>query len=270
MIRMMTLGSALGALALLAGLTTIRGAGTHAVRLAAPAQPALLSGRGAAHLGRAMAPRIRLGNGYSSNWSGYDVTGSGFTGVAGQWIVPSAVKDPICSATTTYSSCWVGIDGDTSNTVEQCGTEQDYSNGQPSYYAWYEMYPKYPVILPNPVAPNDTIKASVQYTGGGSFTLSLTDVSKNWTFSTRQSAKKARLASAEWIMEAPSNVFGVLPLADFWTGGFNTVNFGNCAWSGPAAVPQSITMVDSSLNPKATPSASWGGGNFSVTYEKCQ
>ena len=43
----------------------------------------------------------------------------------------------------TYSSVWVGIDGYSSNTVEQIGTEQDVSaNGKTSYYAWYEMYPQ--------------------------------------------------------------------------------------------------------------------------------
>ncbi|MFZ0417228.1 MAG: G1 family glutamic endopeptidase [Candidatus Sulfotelmatobacter sp.] len=59
---------------------------------------------------------------YNTIWAGYAVTGSGFTQVQGSWIV-TAVD---CTKTpNTDSSEWVGIDGWSSNTVEQTGTDAD-------------------------------------------------------------------------------------------------------------------------------------------------
>src|SRR5262245_57953564 len=85
-------------------------------------------------------------NSTSTNWSGYANTSSTtkFTDVKGTWTQPTAT---CTSRETSYSSFWVGIDGDTTNSVEQTGTDADCSNGTPTYYAWYEMYPKFPVNL---------------------------------------------------------------------------------------------------------------------------
>src|ERR1700758_2409666 len=69
----------------------------------------------------------------SENWSGYAVTGSAFTSAHGSWTVP-AVN---CSQTpNTYSSFWVGIDGYSSSTVEQTGTDSDCSGSSARYDAW--------------------------------------------------------------------------------------------------------------------------------------
>jgi hypothetical protein len=75
---------------------------------------------------------------YNTIWAGYAVTGSDFTQVQGSWIV-SAVD---CTKTpNTDSSEWVGIDGWSSNTVEQTGTDADCIGKTPYYYVWYEFYP---------------------------------------------------------------------------------------------------------------------------------
>ena len=57
-------------------------------------------------------------NSTSTNWSGYANTSTTtqFTDVKGTWTQPSATCS---SGQTAYSSFWVGIDGDTTNTVEQ-------------------------------------------------------------------------------------------------------------------------------------------------------
>ncbi len=102
----------------------------------------------------------RITNSTSSNWSGYAVTGSRFTSVSASWTQPTAK----CSG-TAYSSFWVGLDGDTSNTVEQTGTDADCSGSTPQYYAWYEMYPKFPVNLSGTVRPGDHLSASVTTNG---------------------------------------------------------------------------------------------------------
>src|SRR5207245_6887560 len=126
------------------------------------------------------------------------------------------------SCANSYSAAWIGIDGDNSSTVEQCGTDQDYLNGQPQYYAWYEMYPKALQILSPttyPVAPGDNIQAEVQSLANGQFRLTLANDGASgghpsWSFATTQKLNQAKRTSAEWIMEAPWSG-GVLPLADF-------------------------------------------------------
>jgi len=42
----------------------------------------------------------------------------------------------------TASAIWVGIDGSSDRTVEQIGTEQDWSMGAPVYYAWLRCIPR--------------------------------------------------------------------------------------------------------------------------------
>jgi hypothetical protein len=57
----------------------------------------------------------------SITWSGYAVsTGAG----------------TVSPTVSGYSYAWVGIDGVTTNSVEQIGTDSDYVGGQAHYYAW--------------------------------------------------------------------------------------------------------------------------------------
>src|SRR5215472_3488086 len=88
-----------------------------------------LPNSGARPVHRDIIIRERHGNQVtSSNWSGYAVTGAkgSVSDVTGSWIVPTMD----CSTTPTgYSAMWVGIDGYSSNTVEQIGTESDCVNG---------------------------------------------------------------------------------------------------------------------------------------------
>jgi hypothetical protein len=204
-------------------------------------------------------PNHKITNSTSSNWSGYDVTGGRFTSVSASWTEPTVS----CSGGTTYSSFWVGLDGDTSNTVEQTGTDADCSGATPQYYAWYEMYPKFPVNLTQPVKPGDSLSASVVTDGVGNFTLTISDATQKWTYQTSAKLKNANLASAEVIAEAPSSRGGVLGLANF-----GTVNFTHAMANGVAldSLPNldPITMVSGSTV-KATPSTI-KSGSFSVTW----
>jgi Peptidase A4 family len=204
-------------------------------------------------------PNQKVTNSSSTNWSGYAATGSRFTSVSASWTEPTVV----CSA-TAYSSFWVGIDGDTSGTVEQTGTSADCSGSSPQYYAWYEMYPKFPSNLSNPVQPGDAMSASVSTDGVGRFTLTISDSTQRWTFTTTQRLKSAALASAEVIAEAPSSRSGVLPLANF-----GTVNFANATANGVSLAtlnPDAITMVSGSTV-KAQPGNISSSGSFSVTWK---
>ncbi|MGO9112465.1 MAG: G1 family glutamic endopeptidase [Thermoguttaceae bacterium] len=159
----------------------------------------------------------------STNWAGYaaatdlnqPLSGS-VSAVSGSWHVPA-----VTGTGTAYSAVWVGIDGYTSSTVEQIGTESDLVNGQPRYSVWYETYPQSSVnITTMTVSPRDSISASVQYVASGAyagqFKLTITDTSRaNDSFTTYQIAPQAQRSSAEWIVEAPSSNSSVLPLANF-------------------------------------------------------
>jgi hypothetical protein len=208
------------------------------------------------------APNHKVSHSTSTNWSGYAVTGATYTSVSASWTQPTVN----CSVTPTgWSSFWVGLDGDTSNTVEQTGTEADCSSGRAVYSAWYEMYPKFPVNFSNPVSPGDHFTASVTTDGRGSFTLTLVDTTKGWTQTNVARLKHARLSSAEVIAEAPSSSGGVLPLADFGTVGFSsaTVNGATLTGSTPGLDP--ITMVSGSTV-KAKPS-NINNGSFSISWQ---
>ena len=208
------------------------------------------------------APNHKINHSTSTNWSGYDVTGGTYTSVSASWVQP-AVN---CSVTPTgWSSFWVGLDGDTSNTVEQTGSEADCSSGRAVYSAWYEMYPKFPTNFSNKVAAGDHINASVTTDGRGSFTLALADTTQGWTQRTTQRLKHARLASAEVIAEAPSSSGGVLPLADFGSVGFTSANVNGAALTSSTPGLDPITMASGSTV-KAKPS-NIGNGSFSISWQ---
>ncbi len=148
----------------------------------------------------------------STNWAGYAITSApgSVSAVSGTWTVPRLTND-----IHGFSATWVGIDGYSSRTVEQIGTEADFIGGQDHYSAWYEMFPRPAVVIDLPIRAGDQITASVTYTAGG-FTLSLQDTTSGGSFTktTEALAATAKRSSAEWIVEAPS-AGGVLPLADF-------------------------------------------------------
>jgi hypothetical protein len=210
---------------------------------------------------------------YSTNWSGYAVAETAknsVSAVSGSWNVPKVSA----KSTSGYSADWVGIDGYSSNTVEQLGTEEDTAytathDGTPQYYAWIEMYPGPSWIISGTVEPGDAISATVQFVGSSytrytaqgnaagvftgntvtttktlndNFQLTLNDSTQNWSFATIQSVanQSDQRNSADWIVEAPSGG-SVLPLANFgsvtFTSAMATINgVAGSIGSNPAAV----------------------------------
>ena len=82
------------------------------------------------------------GTAVSSNWSGYAVSGATFATVSGAWTQPAA--DCSSASSITASAFWVGLGGnsETSNALEQTGTEADCNaDGNATYSAWYELVP---------------------------------------------------------------------------------------------------------------------------------
>lgn len=198
----------------------------------------------------------------SMNWSGYAATGGRFTSVSAGWTQPAVT----CTAQNTFSSFWVGLDGDGTQSVEQTGTEADCSGGAAAYSGWFEMFPNAPVFYNNPVKPGDAMSASVTTSGSGSFTLTLTDNTQGWNQVTTQTSATAQLGSAEVIAEAPSTAAGVEPLSNFGTVSFANATADGAPIGGNASL-SALTMVSAAGVTEATPSALTGGNAFSVTWD---
>lgn len=210
----------------------------------------------------------------STNWAGYAVQTNlnapqpgAISAVAGSWIVPA-----VTGRGTSYAAIWVGIDGYSSNTVEQIGTDSDIVNGVPVYYAWYEMYPNPYVTIPGFRArPGDFISAQVFYSGGY-FTLHIANHTSGQSFAVVQTMPGAERSSAEWIVEAPSSDFGVLPLANFGTmtifGAKATVNGRFGAIDSAGAQNATINMTArGTLEAATSPLAdNASGSSFQVTF----
>src|SRR5438876_35528 len=219
-----------------------------------------------------LAPRAHDGSFQSTNWSGYAVTGASgsVSDAKGSWTVPAI--QGTCPSTNQYSSFWVGIDGFSSGTVEQTGTDSDCQNGVPTYYAWFEFFP-HPLFLINglTITPGDHMTAEANF--NGRFTVTITDTTTGVSFSTSAKVHSAQRSSAEWIAEAPSSSGGVLPLADFGTVSFSadtaTLNGGTGTIGSFGSNVQVITMVSNSGAVKAQPSSLSGtnGDSFSVMWK---
>jgi hypothetical protein len=212
----------------------------------------------------------------SANWSGYAVTyangTTAFSNVGGSWVEPTAT----CSGNQQQdASFWVGIDGfqKTAKTVEQIGTDSDCNKatkkvpGGPTYYAWWELYPKLPVNLSSatfPVTPGDTMTASV-VRSGGSFTLTIQDITTGRTFSAPGETPTTTPAgsSAEWIAESPTS-----KLADFGIVSF----FGAAADGAPinssSFVENQIDMTKGKKTIRAATSPLIAGTGFNVTWRR--
>jgi Peptidase A4 family len=165
-----------------------------------------------------------VANATSSNWGGYAVsTANGAVSmVEGSWIEPAV--NGSCPSANEYAAFWVGIDGYSSSTVEQTGTDTDCSGGAPQYYAWYEFYPAGSVTISSlTLHAGDVISAKVSY-ASGKFTIKITDVTAGGTFTKSQAVSGAKRSSAEWITERPSICATTCSLAKLTN--FGVVDFG--------------------------------------------
>ena len=153
--------------------------------------------------------------------------------------------------------------------MEQVGTEEDFVNGNPVYYAWWEMYSSgdqqpEQVISSMTVEPGDSITASVQYISSGAhagqFYLSIVDNSRaNDSFSTYETSSQtqsplAQRSSAEWIVEATTvnGTIATLP------------NFGSVTFTNATAV---INGVSGPINAASWQSLAVNLASNGVTYD---
>jgi hypothetical protein len=226
-----------------------------ALALGAAAAPAAASVNSADHL-----ISHQHNASYSSNWSGYAETGSGYSSAAATWTVPSVSP----TSSPTYSSAWVGIDGDGNSNLIQTGTESDYVNGQAQYSAWWEILPRYSVTIPGiTIRPGDSITASVARSSGNSWLISLTDntTGKSWSATKTYTGPGA---SAEFVQEAPTVGGSQSAVAHFSTFSFSNLKVNN---ANPGLVSSEKIILRQNGIDYSTPSDPNATGNgFSVSY----
>jgi hypothetical protein len=253
---------------------------------------AVVSTAGSAATGRP-ALQLRLQHGLersngtetSSNWAGYAVTHrKPFTSVTGKWVQPIASCADLSS---TYSAFWVGLGGFSANSfaVEQTGTLANCSGGSPSYTAWYELYPKPPVMLRAAVHPGDTLSATVSV-NKKTVLIRLKNVTTGKLFTKRIHMNRPDLSSAEWVAEAPSGCdsagnCSTLPLTNFGTVAFShgtaTVNGHKGRISDPVWSETTIEL-HGDLNDPNNPSQAGAnaipravgpdGGSFAIDWQQ--
>ena len=135
---------------------------------------------------------------YSSNWAGYAVAGGPYSSVGAQWTVPAVSV----SYRRSYSAQWVGIDGFTSRSLIQAGTEADYFNGATHYSAWWEILPAPAVTIRTlSVRPGDRMSVTITRVSSGRWRIVVKDARSGSYATTR--AYTGSASSAEWIEEAP-------------------------------------------------------------------
>ncbi len=205
----------------------------------------------------------------SYNWSGYadtSTTPGTFTGVSATWRQPATR----CTPEQELTAYWVGLDGYSTQTVEQDGTLAYCFEGVAYYYSWWEMYPGASVTVGSTVQPGDVISASVKRSGT-SYKLSLTDFNNPAnSFSTVQSCTSCENESAEWIAERPAFPIGITPLTFFRT--WNPVaavetSDGARGTIGTGPSPAQITMFDATATyPLDNVSGLFAGGSSFVAH----
>jgi hypothetical protein len=208
----------------------------------------------------------------SSNWSGYAVIGADFTEARGSWVVPSVD----CSgARNSSASFWVGIDGWDNGTVEQTGTDSDCDGLRPTYYAWYEFYPKPGVTITSvPVKPGDKMSAAVDY-NGAEFVVTITNQTTGASHSASSEVPGARRNSAEWIAEANGSYglsdFGIAQFGEDSTEANGTNSATDSTTTGPIRrfgkrVQESIMVSDQNVLEAVPSRISPDGTSFTVTW----
>ncbi len=219
------------------------------------------------------------GTSSSTNWAGYAVLGTSFTSAKASWTVPTATCTGVKG--DEYAAFWVGLDGYSSSTVEQTGTDSDCVGTKAKYYAWYEFYPHPSIEITSlAVSPGNHMYASVTYSGS-EFTITITNETTGKSYTKSSTVSGAKRSSAEWIAEAPccTSGGGILPLSDFGTvlfgedtSGVSSTNYAtDSTTSGPIGSFSSIeqiTKTSSSSSPQTATctTLSSDGTSFSCTW----
>jgi hypothetical protein len=150
----------------------------------------------------------------STNWSGLEDWGQQFTGVSGDWTVPTSNPTQGPNDTGTYKpedmSTWIGVDGDPTfqdsddPSLIQVGTDSPSQTGTTDgYETWYELLPGFeiPLFL---VHPGDQIEAVITETAQSPdiWEVAIEDVTTGVAWSDSGITYDSPGDTAEWVQEA--------------------------------------------------------------------
>jgi hypothetical protein len=227
-----------------------------------------LTGGGIVHIVRGLGAGVNTNQ--SSNWSGYNIgadypqvpTGTLFTSVSGEWIVPKATEHG--KNTAEDSATWVGIGGGcvddsctaTDNTLIQAGTEQDVSkSGKASYGAWWEIIPETETAVSLPVTAGNKIQVTIsQASTPGDWSIVIKNLTTHKSFSTTQQYSSSE-DTVEWIEETPLEIgtdgTGIATMPNL-----TKVHIFDATYNGsnPAFQPIDEMQLDNNNQIEATPS----------------
>ncbi len=145
---------------------------------------------------------------YSSNWAGYALAAGPYRSVSGQWTVPTVGP----TGRSSYSAQWVGVDGVSSASLIQAGTQANFIHGSPQYSVWWEILPAPAVAIRTlTVRAGDVISVTIARVSAGRWRITLKD-SRSGSFTTTRDYTGPG-TSAEWIEEAPFIGWRIPPLA---------------------------------------------------------
>jgi Peptidase A4 family len=229
-----------------------------------PCGPAAQAATAAAASPTAGPLAVTAGGLDSSGWAGYELSGASgaFSSVSASWTQPAAT----CTKGDQDVAFWVGLDGVSSDSVEQIGTETDCASGSASTFGWYEMYPADPVNFTNPVKAGDVLTASVTFSGTNKYTLVLSDATESWTKTVTKAESGLARSSAEVVTSGPGAAGGSTTLTNF-----GKITYTGCTVNGTSMGGQSpvkVTMVDEKGLVMVSPTAMTAAGKFTNTWER--
>lgn len=178
------------------------------------------------------APAWAVVNG---QWSGYVISGSGFSQGSATWKIPTVTYDGLPTPNGFEAvGIWVGIGGVGVSDLIQVGTSSRVTTaGVPSYFGWYATCPDCTQLnIPQSFSPGDVITASLQCIAACSpsttqtWRLTMTNVTEVWTW-TLDLSYQSSLSSVEWIAESPSVGAQNNPLAKY-----DAINFSGLVANG--------------------------------------
>jgi len=153
------------------------------------AASALLAGPAAAPGGG--ASRVHFG---TSGWAGY-------AWYTGSHQVSASLRLPyVYPASNAGAAFWVGFG--LGPGIEQAGFTANMVGGRLQWTEWYELYPAPPVAFGWRAYSGNDVSMTVTYRGGGWYTLTVHNATRNWTSSVTRYASHSTLGIAEAVTEA--------------------------------------------------------------------
>jgi hypothetical protein len=160
---------------------------------------------------------------YSKNWAGIvrenPPPSATYTAVSATFTVPTP-KATDASNDMQAVSAWVGIDGDTyTQAILQTGIDAYIQNGEQTFDAWYEWYPKNAENFDLALTAGDVIVAKVESSSPrkGVAIIENKSTGQSVTKTLNAPSTSATLAgqNAEWIVEDFNSGSTMVPLVDF-------------------------------------------------------